>query len=63
MTNEYIIDGMVEFLKMTLENDQKRITGEVDYIQGYLVGEIATIKYVLDSIKLAKGEVNENKDK
>ena len=55
--NESIIEGMVDFLEMTLENDQKRIDGNVDYIQGYLVGEIATIKYVLDCIKFAKGEV------
>ena len=55
--NESIIDGMVDFLEKTLENDQKRITGDVDYIQGYFIGEIATIKYVLDCIKFAKGEV------
>ena len=54
MYNENIINGIKEFLTKELEQTNKDLTGEIDYIQGYLLGKKNIIEFVLKSIDIGK---------
>ena len=54
MYNENIINGIKDFLTKELEQTNKDLTGEIDYIQGYLLGKKNIIEFVLKSIDIGK---------
>ena len=56
MYNENIINGIKDFLTNELEQTNKDLTGEIDYIQGYLLGKKNIIEFVLKSIDIGKDE-------
>ena len=56
MYNENIINGIKDFLTKELEQTNKDLTGEIDYIQGYLLGKKNIIEFVLKSIDIGKDE-------
>ena len=54
MYNEQIINNIKDFLKGELETIQKELTGDVDYMQGFLMGERTIINFVLETIDIGK---------
>ena len=56
MYNENIINGIKEYLTKELEQTNNDLTGELDYIQGYLLGKKNIIEFVLKSIDIGKDE-------
>ena len=56
MYNENIINTIKEFLNEELERINEKLTGEIDYFQGYLLGRKSIIEFVLNSIDIGKDD-------
>lgn len=54
MYNENTVENIKDFLQKELEKIHTELTGEVDYFQGFLMGEKNIINFVLGCIDIGK---------